>query len=126
MTYDSEDGFVLLFSGFGPGYGVFADTWSYSAGVWTNLTSTLSSSPPGLAEATLVDDTYDGYPLLWGGYNGSTAANYVTTWEFTGARWTLLSPASSPPVEIGPYSMAFDPPSHMAVMLTDPGPTWTY
>jgi hypothetical protein len=129
MTYDSEDGYVLLFSGvvaltlsYSP-----ADTWSYLGGVWTNLTSQISGAPPGVSQGGLVDDLYDGYPVLWGGYNATTLTGSDQTWEYTGAGWTQLSPATSPnPVLEWEFEMAFDPLDNEVVLFTTSGTTWTY
>jgi hypothetical protein len=122
ITYDSEDGYVLLFSG---DSNYYADTWSYLAGTWTNLTSSMSASPPGTISGGLVDDTYDGYPLLWG---GETQGGYTTaTWEFTGSGWTQLSPATSPPAaSAGSVGIAFDPPDKEVVLYVYYTETWTY
>ncbi|MCI4324484.1 MAG: hypothetical protein L3K00_01165 [Thermoplasmata archaeon] len=129
MTYDSEDGYVLLFSGLQwnsiSGYSSYADTWSFSAGVWTNLTSSMSASPPGVASGALVDDTYDGYPILWGGLTAGGAHITSSTWEFTGTGWVKLSPAAAAAAQSG-FSMAFDPSDNEVVLLTVTGPTWTY
>jgi hypothetical protein len=136
MTFDSEDGYVLFFSGFqtdaylyfnglpGALYD-YPDTWSYSAGVWTNLTSSMPARPPGVQEGGLVDDTFDGYPLLWGGFNQHKGNDSASTWEYTVSAWVGLSPATSPPAEAA-FAMGYDPPNDEVVLLSTSGTTWTY
>jgi hypothetical protein len=136
MTYDSEDGYVLLFSGQQVTSALriycYPDTWTYSAGSWTNVTSALTASPPGTATGGLADDTYDGYPLLYGGYGGSGYTYSDSTWEFSGSGWIQLSPASNPGYDVAP-SLAFDPADNVVVLSGGSNPsvgsnlgTWTY
>jgi Kelch motif len=129
MTFDSEDGYLLLFDGIQE-FGIVivtedAATWSFSNGAWKNLTSSTTGAPPPVSFGGLVDDTYDGYPVLWGGYDFHTSTSEDETWEYTGTAWTELSPVVSPPA--GSYfAMAFDPPLDSVVAVTTSGPTWTY
>ena len=130
MTYDSEDGYVLLFSGFEHaavprGYEASADTWTFSAGVWTNVTATLSSGPPARAEGGLVDDTYLGYPVLFGGLINFTTGGGSGTWSFVGSGWTHLLPADHPPGGYG-FGLAFDPSDNEVVLLGGAGNTWVF
>jgi hypothetical protein len=96
MSYDSADGELVLFGGGTHSGAAFGDTWTYLAGVWSNVTSSQLSTPLGVAFATLADDTFDGYVVLFGGHT-STFACPATTWVFTGGQWSLLSPSTSPP-----------------------------
>jgi hypothetical protein len=126
MTYDSEDGYVLLYSGDQVAAKVVADTWNFSNGRWTNITSVMSHSPTGLYGAALVDDTYDGYPLLQGGADPS-GLELSNSWKFTPTGWVQLSPAQNP----GPTywaSMAFEPAANAVILLTPDYPpgTWSY
>ncbi|MCI4351494.1 MAG: kelch repeat-containing protein [Thermoplasmata archaeon] len=129
MVYDSADGYVVLFSGNlngGAGTSQYPDTWTYLAGTWTNLTGSLSTSPPGRAYGGLVDDTYDGYLVLFGGINQNTVIP-PDTWSFTNGVWTLLSPAVHPPIQ-AQFGMVFDAADNAVVLLstTYPYTTWTY
>jgi hypothetical protein len=132
MVYDSEDGYVLFFSGAQCApkicFYATADTWSYSAGAWTNITRSITGAPAPSTDDAPVDDTNDGYPLLWGGYNCATGL-LATSWEFTGSGWTQRSPATPPPAEagVGGFGMAFDPPGQEVVLfLCGTAGTWTY
>jgi len=126
MVYDSEDGYVLLFSGEQASSTSYADTWSYSAGVWLNITSTAGPSPAGRVGGGMVDDTYDGYVLLFGGINGSTSHQYSDTWSFVNGVWTQLNPIMAPAAQYG-FAMAFDPVDNEAVLQPNGATTtWTY
>jgi Galactose oxidase, central domain len=132
MSYDSGDGYVVLFSGFSDWLGIgytFPDTWTYSAGSWTNLTGTLTlaASPPGVTSGALVDDTYDGYLLLFGGYNQSSGFLLRETWSFNGGLWSKLAPTTSPLAEQN-FGMAFDVSDNSVVLLDTgiPALTWLY
>lgn len=132
MTYDSENGYVLLFSGYqftteDTEY-LYADTWSFVGGQWTNLTSSLSSEPPSTIYGGMADDTYDGYPLMFGGT--TLGGDVSTSWEFTGSGWTELAPAHNPGVTDS-VGMTFDPVGNYVILFggfpqTYQGNTWTY
>ncbi|MCI4319976.1 MAG: hypothetical protein L3K23_07600 [Thermoplasmata archaeon] len=87
MSYDAVDGYVLMYGGAGfgcPGSGFSncPDTWSFSAGVWSELSAT--SAVPALYQASMVDDQRDGYVLLQGGDDNSppNVSTYVASWAF--------------------------------------------
>jgi len=49
MTYDAKDGYVVLFGGYVAGGWTLGDTWTFSRGVWTNVSGIApiwSVSPP--------------------------------------------------------------------------------
>jgi Galactose oxidase, central domain len=129
MTYDSEDGYLLLVEGIqeitSTKITEYPSTWSFSGGAWTNRSASLSAPPVPVSLGGLVDDTYDGYPVLWGGFDDATGVQTDGTWEYTGSGWSELSPASSPPAA-SLFAMAFDPPSNEVVALLATGTTWTY
>jgi hypothetical protein len=136
MAYDSEDGYVVLYGGSEAPYAMpTLTTWTYSAGVWTNITSTASNSPGFPIFGAMIDDTYDGYLLFVGGCANTfgCGVGYVanTTWSFVGGTWTQLSPTTSPgPIDF--QAMAFDPPDNSVVLFGGEngqvflGATWTY
>ncbi|HTT26025.1 MAG TPA: hypothetical protein VMH90_03560, partial [Thermoplasmata archaeon] len=87
MTYDSEDGYVLLFggaifnatsaltNGIITSGNVSSQTWRFQNGSWTDLTSTVGTPPPPREEAMMVDDPSDGYVLLFGGTYSELCSN---------------------------------------------------
>ncbi|MCI4336352.1 MAG: PKD domain-containing protein [Thermoplasmata archaeon] len=109
MTYDSEDGVVVLFGGC-PGYALLGlcsnylnDTWEFTGGQWSELSPTLS--PPARSSAVFADDPASGYVVLFGGRDPS--GNLNDTWRFLGGAWAQLQPAHRPPA-LAFASMAFD------------------
>jgi PKD repeat protein len=116
-AYDAADGYVVLFGGYSIMIGAPSNynfTWTYRAGAWTNITSTVVGAPatPQLVTYSAYDST-DGYVLLYG---GSTVGNL--TCGTTGDTWTYLngtykdltsSAPYAPPVSLGSRMMADDP-----------------
>jgi hypothetical protein len=93
-AYDSAsaDGYVVLFGGRTGGTNYLGDTWTFSAGSWTQLSP--SSSPFPRAYAAMAYDYGDAVVVLFGGYN---TGNFLgDTWAFTDDYWLNL-PNSTPP-----------------------------
>jgi hypothetical protein len=131
MAYDSEDGYVVLFGGlYDNGELTLNDTWTYLGGSWTNISSSLAWTPDGRYGAGFVDDTYDGYLVLFSGttQSGVFEIDDVDTEAFEDGAWVPLAPAVSPYAE-GGIGMAFYPPGNEVVLLDvlyPPTYTWTY
>jgi hypothetical protein len=100
FAYDTGDGYAVLFSGIGhnkvakgTGHTETTDnyTWTYSAGVWTNITGAVTP-PPRFGAATAYDPL-DGYVVMFGGL-ASTGAHVPTlkdTWTFSAGVWTNIT-----------------------------------
>jgi PKD repeat protein len=140
MVYDPTDGYVVLFSG-GCWCGVsgsrivYNDTWTYRAGAWTDLTPSLSVSPPQLQFDPGAWDAHDGYLLVFGGGSYGYCAGTNLTWSFVGGVWTNRTIGSHGPTVLGGNSaMAYDPVAGVAVYFggfttsscSAYGGTWTY
>ncbi len=97
MVWDASDGYVLLFGGTSL-TSYFSDTWTYSNGVWTNVTASLSGgSPPNVDTPGLTYDPWTGVVLLFGGFTASSD-NLSLTWSYHDGTWTnLTSTAGTPP-----------------------------
>src|SRR2546427_108687 len=68
------------------------DTWRFSGGTWTNITTvTGPSARPG---ASISFDPADGYLLLFGGQ--SPTAILGDTWKFSSGSWTSISTSTDP------------------------------
>jgi hypothetical protein len=82
LTYSPIAKTVLLFGGTTDptsSSGALADTWNFTGGNWTGLTSSLAVSPPKLAYLEMVFDPLDGYTIAFGGeYSNATFSN--ETW----------------------------------------------
>ncbi|MCI4332878.1 MAG: hypothetical protein L3K01_04000 [Thermoplasmata archaeon] len=95
LTYDGHDGYVVLFGGAStavstPTY--YSDTWTFSAGTWTQIFP--ASSPPGRSDAVAEYDGTVGHVILEGGFDASGALG--TTWEFVGGTWTNVTSSTAP------------------------------
>jgi hypothetical protein len=129
MTYDSADGYLMIFGGLGYPcdlngchYKTLADTWQFWAGGWLNISQPLGSlstgwsqalagshPPGGLNNASMTYDAADGYVVLFGGnYYAKTGLETVSgaTWIFQQGNWSLLNTLTPPP-RIG-ASMTYD------------------
>jgi Kelch motif/Galactose oxidase, central domain len=132
MSYDSADGYVLMFGGQEGilGHGG-SDTWTYSGGNWYNITAAQTVSPPNSVSTSMVDDTNDGYVLLFGGATSVTPYLSNASWSFSGGYWGTLNPLVSPSIREA-VGMAFDATDSTVVLFggnnqtTTDGDTWTY
>jgi PKD repeat protein len=108
MDFDANAGAVLLFGGQGATQ-FFDDTWSWSAGIWTNLSALSAATPPARSEAMLAFDPASdtNATVLFGGYaDGIGVVNDTWTWQ-PGSGWTQLAPTVSPAArELG--AMGYD------------------
>lgn len=88
MAYDPALGAVVLFGGRSAD-GDQGDTWTFSGGVWTNITGQLSQSPPSRYDALMAFDGADGLLILVGGYTVDSPSVFTNvTWEFNGTAWS--------------------------------------
>jgi PKD repeat protein len=137
IAYDTADGYVVGFgtsgqNAFDRGNGSGSDTWTWSNGTWTNISSSLGTPPPARYDEALAYDSEDGYLLMYGGWTmtcrvwagttpGSACTNATVslssdTWKFRQGVWTDLSSAGNAPPWAGP-ALVDDPAAH-AVLLT--------
>lgn len=85
VAYDAGGSGAVMFGGCGTPVCPLNDTWSFSAGSWTNLTPTMSTSPPARWGAVSLFDSADGFVLLFGGRNSTALLG--DTWEFHAGVW---------------------------------------
>lgn len=109
-TFDSADGYVLMFGGLDPSGVPVSWTWSFVHDNWTNLTSAVGAGPsPRWGEGLAYDPT-DGYVLLFGGCL-DLACTLVSnqTWEYAHDAWTnLTGHQATPPPARGRTMMSYD------------------
>jgi hypothetical protein len=93
MAYDPSANGVVLFGGVysaeGVPYVAYDDTWVFSAGSWTNITSTAGTPPSPRVSAAMTYDPSDNWDLLFGG--GTSTGTAGDTWEFSDGKWTNLT-----------------------------------
>jgi hypothetical protein len=97
MAYDEATGGILLFGGenpfpSNPSNAYFGDTWVYSLGQWSLLSSPVS--PRARSGAGAAFDASLGGVVLFGGWNGSVEFN--DSWLFRGGTWSELFPSPAP------------------------------
>ncbi|MDE1821407.1 MAG: hypothetical protein KGI98_11265 [Euryarchaeota archaeon] len=121
MTYDARDGVVLLFGGLavtGGGYWLndYADTWEFSGGHWTNITSSAGTPPSGRFSMSSTFDPTDHVVLAFGGENVAvinligSVTMYSDTWTFSGGLWNdITSSVGAPPSARAGSNIAYDP-----------------
>jgi hypothetical protein len=88
------------------------DTWTFTNGSWTNLTASLTASPPTLEDAGFADDPSAAAAVLFGGASGACSAGMWgicgwalenETWLYGRSGWSELGSSSgSPPAATGP------------------------
>ncbi len=94
LTWDTADGYVLLFGGTLPNGRFSQETWSFLGGHWTNLTATAGTPPAGRQSPAMFNDTASGYVVLCCG--GGAAGALGDTWKFVGGTWSPLTTTAGP------------------------------
>ncbi len=94
MTYDSHDGYFLLFGGMGSRGNYLSDTWTFTTS-WSELRPV--NSPTGRTLSMMAYNSTGDYAFLYGGFNNTSGSACMggvcgDTWEFTNGAWTNLSP----------------------------------
>jgi hypothetical protein len=87
IAYSATADTLQLFGGssaVGPPESPLSDTWNFTGGNWTSITSTLAASPKALAYAAMAYDPVDHYTVLFGGARPNADAYY-----FTNQTWVL-------------------------------------
>lgn len=134
IAYDAADGYVVLFGGCADPacHTLLDDTWTFAHDRWTDISANQTVSPPARDRGGMVDDTADGYVLLFGGEQPNRSALLNDTWTFHAGHW---NPAVATPVAPSPRSgaaMVYDAALNETVLFggnTATGvrdDTWTY
>ncbi len=117
IAYDPVDASVILFGGCGR-VCALADTWSYAAGVWRNLTGTTSATPPGGAGASMAyypGVGAGGYLVMFGGFGPNGYLN--DTWGFVDGMWLSIDGSGvAPPARAG-ASLTYDPATQSLILF---------
>ena len=93
MQYDPAKGYVVLFGGTNTHY--LNDTWTFSHGTWTNITSTAGVPPP--ARAAWNGMTYDPLCQCLILFGGGAPGLFNDTWSFANGTWTRIVTTFAPP-----------------------------
>ena len=108
MSYDSTDGYVVLFGGITSTGSIVDDTWIFSSGNWTNVTASTTGAPYGVASGAMIDDTYAGRVVLYGGVNVTIGSGLPYAWSYSAGSWKYLPPSTFPS-PCSDFGMAYDP-----------------
>ncbi|MCI4320366.1 MAG: PKD domain-containing protein [Thermoplasmata archaeon] len=122
MAYDAADGYLVLYGGIPASNSCcFNDTWTFTAGNWTDVTSSSpngSNTPGARYVAGFAYDPVDHYLVLYG---GSTALGCVSamndTWKFVAGNWTLLNDNGTNPGHRGGQMMLWYPPANALLVV---------
>ncbi|MCI4369210.1 MAG: hypothetical protein L3K09_06585, partial [Thermoplasmata archaeon] len=105
LAYDDADGYVVLYGGYSWITGRLNDTWTFSAGNWTELTP--APEPGGCNDAAMVYDATLGAVILGDPpWNSPTGGGM---WEYKSGNWSKLRHGKVVPVDRNDFSMAWDP-----------------
>ncbi|MCI4365229.1 MAG: kelch repeat-containing protein [Thermoplasmata archaeon] len=89
ITFDYVDNIVVMFGGLNVsgGRGLYLnDTWEFSVGKWTTLTT--PHSPPARSQGVFAFDSQDNDSVLFGGVNSSVPTEFRDTWTLARGVWS--------------------------------------
>ncbi|HTT35853.1 MAG TPA: kelch repeat-containing protein [Thermoplasmata archaeon] len=89
LAADPWDNGVVLFGGANATGAFLNDTWTFSAGTWTDRTATAGTGPTARSNTTLTYDPSRSATLLFGGWDGTSLAD---TWALVEGRWSSMTP----------------------------------
>lgn len=112
MTYDAARRRIVLFSGSNG----TSDTWTYD-GQW-HAEEAPGARPATRTSAAFAFDSKRGVAVLFGGQNNTVnpVVHLGDTWEWDGASWTQVAPATSPSPRIL-AAAAYDPVRGVVVLF---------
>jgi cysteine-rich repeat protein len=118
IAYDAGHHQVVLFGGIGAGSNALSDTlvWNVPGVDWVPITP--AHSPPARFGHTMAYDSKRGRVMLFGGVESLSLGGTVfnDTWEWDGADWTPLTPATAPPPR-WEHAMVYDSARDRLVMF---------
>jgi hypothetical protein len=116
LVYDAADGYVLLVGG--------SWTWTFSRGLWTNITSSVKSAPTR-PSSSIAYDAADGYVVLFGNYSPTDPASDTSLWTYFAGTWTDRSSSGplpgTPPVTQYGLPLVYDSSRSAIEMYSDWG-----
>jgi hypothetical protein len=138
LAYDAGDGVVVQFGGCAADLCPSSETWTWSAGTWTNATPPVlnaTNSPSPRVDAGLAYDAADGELVLFGGYSAGMGRDMNDTWSFHAGAWKLVSATGGPSARSA-IAMAYDPAigkvvlfggaQHSGANRSELGDTWEF
>ncbi|MFZ1022754.1 MAG: kelch repeat-containing protein, partial [Thermoplasmata archaeon] len=96
MVYDGATKKVFLFGGQNATTEkTYSDTWTFSAGNWTQL-SFVIATPDGRSEAAMTFSYSLNEVVLFGGFNSSPVRTLGDTWTFGALGWAMITTLAPP------------------------------
>jgi hypothetical protein len=105
LGYDDATKQVVMFGGYGdptcpqtPVENSLNDTWTWNGSIWTEQRP--ATVPPQATDGCAAYDPASGHLIMFGGNNIIPTAGgeaFSDTWQWTGANWVKLAPATHPP-----------------------------
>ena len=105
MTYNSEQGFILLYGGFNFTALSFGDTWRFTGGAWTEVSA--SSAPPAENYPSMAFDPEAGAVIMTGGHNGWDL--WAVTWAYNSSTGWASVATPTYPIACWGISLSYDP-----------------
>lgn len=130
--WDSARNRVVVFGGNAAGQIDRSRIWTWDGSDWSSFLP--STNPPSRRDAAVAYDTTRDRVVLFGGVvDGSPDVTLADTWEFDGANWTQVMPATQP-LDRGAALMGYDPVRKLMVLVNGHSEslranryeTWTY
>ncbi|MCI4318466.1 MAG: hypothetical protein L3J96_08000, partial [Thermoplasmata archaeon] len=110
IAWDASDGYVVMW-GWASLAGSLRDTWTYLNGTWTNITSTVSASPPISSLPVMTYDPSTQKIVVYSGFNNST-------WTYHDKVWTnVTAMAGAHPPSVYYESFVTDSTDNQAVLF---------
>jgi hypothetical protein len=97
VAYDSATHAAVLFGGQDAGGGLLNDTWLFSNGMWTNVTSSAGTAPSPRIWASIADDPAGGGVVLFGGEYCAGVLLCGDTWRFAADGWRQVVTSGTSP-----------------------------
>ena len=111
MAYDPAEGSVILFGGDQNDSFAYNETYSYSHGVWTNITTLVHAAPSPRIVPGMVWDSTDNEIVLTGGLDAADLP-LPGTWVFQGDVWSNITTTAPIPAVLFTPNLADDPADH--------------
>jgi PKD repeat protein len=107
MAYSSLLSEVVMYGGYNQTLGATLNsTWTFAAGVWTNVT--VGANPGPNSYSSMAEEGPTGPMVLFGGFSYQTYTDVATTWTWAANNWTSVPTSGSSPLPTYGAEMAYD------------------
>jgi hypothetical protein len=121
MAFDALDGYVVYVGGSnGAAPCGAATTYSFLAGIWTNLTGSVTGAPPARVDPSVTYDSATNQIVMFGGEN--CIAYQSGTWTYSNGAWSRSMASAEPGARAG-AAFAFDYLQNLSLLFGGTGTT---